>query len=90
MNRLMGSFHIFLLFFVDLLTLLVQNDATSFLKHIVFPNGKQRRPFPFHISLPKWEQRRPALTFSSTPFWLTFFSCDLFLLVPRVAALDFL
>lgn len=31
----MGSFHIFLLFFVDLL---VQNDAISFLEHTVFPN----------------------------------------------------
>lgn len=48
------------------------------------------RAKPFPSSLPKWEQRRPAaFTSLSAPFWLTFFSCGLFLLAARKAAVDF-
>lgn len=47
------------------------------------------KTFSFPWSLPKWEHRRPAFTFFSTLFWLNFFSCGLFLLVPRIASVEF-
>ena len=50
---------------------------------------RAERTFSFPQSLPKWEHRRPAFTFSSTLFWCNFFSCGLFLLVPRIASVEF-
>ena len=47
------------------------------------------KTFSFPWSLPKWEHRSPAFTFFSTLFWLNFFSCGLFLLVPRIASVEF-
>lgn len=50
---------------------------------------RAEKTFSFPRSLPTWEHRRPAFTFFSTLFWLNFFSCGLFLLVPRIASVDF-
>lgn len=50
---------------------------------------RAEKTFSFPQSLPKWEHRRPAFTFFSTLFWLNFFSCGLFLLVPRTAYVEF-